>query len=339
VQYRESTGTDDEGLVKAYLQKRIAEKRAASVGLLSFHGPQRITLAELLDNLEMNYRIQGRKSLGHAPYRLGALRRRIGGVRAAEIDPLFLRRYVTRRQEEVAKPATINRELAAIRRALNLAAEDGIVREMPRFPHLREDNARKGFFERHEVELVIRCLPDYLQDLTRFAWLTGWRKGEILNLIWDQIDMRGQAICIATSKNNHGRLLALEGELWELSQRRHESRDVHGKECPWVFHRYGQPILSMKEAWKSACQAAGVQGKVFHDLRRTAVRNLIRAAVPDKVAMDITGHRTVSVFYRYSITSEADIRSAVQRVQDYLIVRVDAQNQPTSEPLLCDFTR
>jgi integrase len=284
VQYRESTGTNDEGLANAYLQKRIAEKRAASVGLLTFHGPQRITLAELLDSLEMNDRIQGHKSLGHAHYWLGALRRRIGDVRAAEIDTLFLRRYVTRRQEEGAKPATINRELAANRRAFNLAAEDGIVREVSRFPHLREDNARKGFFERHEVEWVIRCLPDYLKDLIQFAWLTGWRRGEILTLRWDQVDTEGQAIRLFTSKNDRGRILALEGELWGLVQRRLSKREFNGYSSPWVFHRYGQQIRSMKEAWMSACQAAGVQGKLFHDLRRTAVRNLIRAGVPAKVA-------------------------------------------------------
>jgi hypothetical protein len=119
----------------------------------------------------MNYRRQSHKSLGHAHYRLGALRRRIGEVRAEEIDTLFLHRYVTRRQEEGCEPATINWELAAIRRALNLAAEDAIVREVPRFRHLRKDIARQGFFERYEVSwfgLSTRpysvCVADWLAE-------------------------------------------------------------------------------------------------------------------------------------------------------------------------------
>jgi integrase len=77
--------------------------------------------------------------------------------------------------------------------------------------------------------------------------------------------------------------------------------------CPFVFHRDSKPILSLRAAWRSACEAAGVPGKLMHDFRRAAVRNLVRAGVPDTVAMKLTGHKTRSVFDRYNVTSGADL--------------------------------
>jgi len=83
---------------------------------------------------------------------------------------------------------------------------------------------------------------------------------------------------------------------------------------PFVFHRAGQPIRSFYAAWRTACEKAGVPGRIPHDFRRTAVRNLVRAGVPDSVAMKMTGHRTRSVFSRYDIVSEGDLRDAARRL-------------------------
>jgi integrase len=165
-------------------------------------------------------------------------------------------------------------------------------------------------------------LPDYLQHLTRFAYLTGWRKAEILGLTWEMVDMVGGTVSLPTSKNGRGRVVALVGELWALMQRRQAERTIGLRQVDYVFHRFGVPIRSFKEAWKDATRRTGLQGKVFHDLRRTAVRNLIRAGVPEKVVMDMTGHRTRSVFDRYNITSAEDVREAAQRLGAYLQTRI-----------------
>jgi len=124
----------------------------------------------------------------------------------------------------------------------------------------------------------------------------------------------------------------LSGELKQLIQKQWEAR-VLG--CPYVFHRVGKQIKDMRGSWYKACSLAGLEGKLFHDLRRTTVRNLVRAGVPDKVAMTVTGHKTRSVFDRYNIVSEADLQQATERLDDYLSKQ---STTPTVIPLQKKFT-
>jgi hypothetical protein len=83
---------------------------------------------------------------------------------------------------------------------------------------------------------------------------------------------------------------------------------------PWVFHRRGKPIKNFYKAWRSACKAAGVPGRILHDFRRTAVRNLERAGVPRSDAMAIVGHQTESIYRRYAISDEASLRESADKL-------------------------
>lgn len=145
--------------------------------------------------------------------------------------------------------------------------------------------------------------------MVRFAFFTGWRKGEILRLTWAQVDFKGGVVRLepGTTKNDEGRefpfraLPPLKHRLEDQREKTRAVERVRGEIVPWVFHRDGEEILSIRTTWNGACRRAGLEGLLFHDLRRTAVRNLERACVSRSVAMKLTGHKTESVYRRYAI--------------------------------------
>ena len=181
---------------------------------------------------------------------------------------------------------------------------------MPGFPdRLRENPPRQGFFEHPEYLAVRAHLPAPWQDILDLAYYSGWRKNEILGLTWDEIDEAGGVIRLspARSKTLVGRILPISQPIAEALARRRARRDP---DSPLVFHRDGIAVRRWRPAWRTACQAAGVPTRFLHDCRRTAARNLIRANVPERVAMLLTGHKSRAIFDRYNIIHEQELLDA-----------------------------
>jgi integrase len=156
--------------------------------------------------------------------------------------------------------------------------------------------------------------------------VTAWRKGEVSGLEWRGVHDGRISHGGNETKNKAPRSVALAGELVSIIERRQAARLTStGTLSNLVFHRDGAAIVEFRKAWATACKKAGFPGTLFHDLRRSGVRNLIRAGVPQFVAMSISGHKTVSMFKRYAVTSEDDLAAAMLSVQKYNEATAQAQ--------------
>jgi integrase len=258
------------------------------------------------------------------------------------VDLSTIRGYIRYRLDEHAAAASINRELAGLRRMHTLAGLPG-----PRVAMLQESPPREGFVSHNDFLSIRAQLPEHLRDAVYFLFLSSWRLSEMTGLTWQEVHLsaprnfrapdesegcaaqtsrssQGAGPCPAAhragdeirlsasrSKNGRARVLPLRGELRAIILRALAARNPH-TDC--VFHWRHRPLNDVRRAWKSACDRAGVPGLLIHDLRRSAIRNFVRAGVRESVAMALSGHQTRSVFDRYNITDNADLVSAVEAV-------------------------
>jgi integrase len=194
--------------------------------------------------------------------------------------------------------------------------------QTPYIPKLKENNVRKGFFEYPDFMAARDALPDYLKGFVTFAYRTGWRKSEVEKLTWSQVD-RVQGIVHlepGETKNDEGRTVYLDDELRGVIGWQWEARKKNEKLLPYVFLNEDgtDKIKEFRKTWHRACESIGKPNLLFHDLRRSAVRNMVRSGIPERVAMMVSGHKTRAVFERYNIVSNADLKAAAQRQADYL---------------------
>lgn len=330
VEYRESAETTDEEKALRNLKHRLKEVGADQLGIKKFIGPvqQRLTVNQLLEALQVDYKLRGKNGARFLS-NLKPLQEHFGTHRATELSSAEVDKFIEhalqhgrRKGEDAtdkpAKPASINRSLQLLGQAYKLAIASGRLTTAPRIRHLSErDNVRTGFFSDTEFRKVQANLPLHLQDFALFGYLTGWRKGEIKSLLWDEVEGDVIRLRAENSKNGESRIVTFEsGELAELMDRRKAARLVKTAtstlESKYIFHYKTEPIGDFRKAWASACKLAGVEHRLFHDLRRTAVREMLRSGVHESTARKISGHKTASMLQRYNIQSESDIREAMQ---------------------------
>src|SRR5215831_11236773 len=338
--FRESTGTLDWSEAKRQLKKRegeVAEGR--------FRGLQveRVRFEELAEDLKAHYRRNQDKDSQSGRLTealrleeaLEHLNVTFKTLRATEITSDKVQKYIDRRQQDGAANGTVNRELGMLKRMFSLAMErtPPKVVQAPHIPHLAENNVRSGFFE-HEDFLALRgALPDYAQVPVTLAYYSGMRMGEVFSLRWEQISWKDGKLYLKPqdTKTKEPRILYMTSDLYRVLEAWKLRTEQQCPGRPWICHRHGQRLASIRSAWRRGCEAVGLgrmveheqkgrkvwQGKIPHDFRRTAVRNMIRAGVPQAVAMAISGHKTQSVFNRYNIVNEADLKAAAQRLSSY----------------------
>lgn len=271
----------------------------------------------------------GKKSIAHTERRiqLHILKFFKSAQLMASISTTDVESYVTHRLEQDAKPATVNRELAILRQAFLKEVKAGRLLARPDIRLLAENNVREVYWEAGEFQALVdelaKTTPEYIPPL-RFAYTLGWRlASEVLPMQVSQVDLNVGVVrlLVGTTKSGKGRTVYLTPELHQMFTEQLKSIDAlkkRGVICPYMFHRQnGQRIKGFVTSFKKACKAIGLPGKVFHDLRRTAVRNLVRSGVPERVAMSITGHKTPAVFARYDIVAPADLKEAATKISEW----------------------
>jgi integrase len=319
---RESTETTKEQEAKRFLKQR---EGAAVEGRVIVPRADKITFAQLAQALRDDYKANARKSVERLELSLAHLTPAFGAWPAARIGTADVTAYTVRRQEAGAANASVNRELAAMKRAFSLAVKGERLQRMPYIPMLKENNVRKGFVEPGQLDAIQRHLPKYAQAPISFAYITGWRlRSEVLRLQWRQVDFRAGVVTldVGATKSGHGRTFPLTAGLRALLEAQRTATDEIQKRkaviIPFVFHRRGRPMKGLRKAWKAAVKAAGLPGLIPHDLRRSCVRNLERAGVPRSTAMALVGHKTQAIYSRYAVTDEAMLREGTVKLAAYL---------------------
>jgi integrase len=313
--YRESAHTD-----KITEAKRLLSLREGQVVEGRFPGlrAERIKIDELACDYVRDYEINSRTSIKDAKRYKKLFTDLFGSMRVVDFRSDHIDAFIDQRLKERAANATINRELGALRRMFRLGAKQRPpkVIQLPVIPRLKKEEVRTGFFEHDEFFSLRGALPDHQKVPLAIGYWTGMRRGEILSLRWEQLDLKRGFLRIdpGTTKNGDGRVVPLMGDLPRVLARWRDKTLASWPSCPWVCHYKGERLTRLTRAWEAACDRIGLKSRLFHDLRRTAVRNMVRAGIPERVAMQISGHKTRSVFDRYDIVSERDLYDAANRL-------------------------
>ena len=327
---RESCGSSKKTYAQNFLKHRL---EAVSAG--NFLGPrvEKITVNELFDDLLKDYKTHGQFHLwpertwnAHLKDYLGGAKLPLEkdavycGMKASRVGTTVLASYVEKRQSEGASKSTVNRELALLRRAFSLGfgAEPQKVSRIPKFHRFivsEKGNERRGFVEEPEYRKLAELAKEpWLRALLALAYTYGFRKAELLEMRCSQVDLLNDTVCLYSgeTKNKEGRTVALTEECRVLVT---EMRKGKQPEDFLLTRAKGEPVRDLRGAWDALVKAAGLSGLLLHDFRRSAVRNMIRRGIAERVAMRISGHKTRSVFDRYNIISEADLADAARKIE------------------------
>lgn len=219
--------------------------------------------------------------------------------------------------------STLNHELGTLKQLFNKAVAWGFAEKNPtaKVKLLPTTKGRTRFLTVEEAGALLRAAPGHLRPILLAALETGMRRGEIMNLKWADVDMKGGMIYVAETKTGRPRHIPmssrLRATLGRLPRRLGSNYVFTGiKRFPKIG-RDGEPFHDVRTSFENACRRAGIEGFRFHDLRHTAASHMVMAGVPFKTVGEILGHTTAAMTERYSHLTPEHKRKAVEMLPEW----------------------
>jgi len=330
-EYRESTKCTDEKKAEKVLSDRLDERGAARKGARTFVTPKakRITVRQLCEALRRKYELNEKatpQNLSH----LNRAEKDFGHYRALELTADEIDDYIDRRKQDGDAKATVNRVTGMLLQAYR----HGVVQKhfsefnIPSITHLDEKgNERKGFLKPEQFEKLLKHIPnDGLRDFVEWGYKTGQRKNETAAMTWAMFDSKDGVLRIPGDqcKNRIDRTSPLTAALRAIIERRQAKREIKTKDgsvrmTEFIFHRGdGRRIGDFKKSWKTACTKAEVTATLYHDLRRSFVKNGRDAGIPAALLMRAGGWESEAMLKRYSIDLNEEVRAAMEQADKYV---------------------
>jgi site-specific recombinase XerD len=319
---QEATGFREDQRSKAETFLR-AKVKAADTPAFVDPAARKLSLPALLDVARREHARRGNRS--RLEYKLAHLAAHFGDTPALAITSEAVDAYADARLAAGAQPGTVNRELAALRRAFRLVVRKDLLPRMPHVTLRREDNTRQGFLDPPDFAALLAALRDrdpLVADVTECAYFTCLRRTNVLRLQWPDVApvvdggrlVAGELRLASTQTKNRAPLtLPLTGRLLGLFARRWDAR--HATSLA-VFQVDGRALTRFDDCWRAATAAIGRPGFLFHDLRRSGARALRRAGVDEQTIMALGGWKTRSMFTRYAIVDSRDLAEAQAKLED-----------------------
>lgn len=246
-----------------------------------------------------------------------------------QLKPADLENYQAKRKAQGQADSYVDQQIAMARAMINKAFDNDIVsgdtiKVFKRVKKLLkgDSNARDRVLSIEEFDKLMNALPSHARAIVATGYYAGMRKGEVINLTWDKVDMKSRVIGLdaADTKDREARRVPICDALYDILKNIPQA--IHDNH---VFLFKGKPVKDFRTALRKACRVAGISygretkgGFVFHDTRHCFNTNMRKSGVPESVIMKITGHSTREMFLRYDTVDATDIRKAVDQMEGFL---------------------
>ncbi|MHB1646925.1 MAG: tyrosine-type recombinase/integrase [bacterium] len=227
-----------------------------------------------------------------------------------KLEVIAMPRNRNKRESEISF-AYLNKEILILSNFFNFCIEKGLIEKNPcaGIKKLNTLSRLKTLSDEDIYKLIAGATNKLTKDLVSFLIYTGCRKGEALNLKWDDVDLQNGVIAIKGTKTKYDRYIPISKPLKELLSGIEKHQD-----CLYVFNKNGAKLADFKRSFHTACKNAGLKDMHIHDLRHVFASKMVMNGTSLYITGELLGHRTTQMTKRYSHLVPETLKKAVDDV-------------------------